>query len=909
MTWSKFIENGYGSFDLRLMIEGWPHEWATHPRITHASNSNGRLVFPGLQFKGLRISQRANLRDAWPDVRGMTAQIIPSSGVDEAVSGFTRDARPVALIQANGSTPGVLAAGTTWVTRPASLPMGAYHVGSECIFVQSGGTLIRGYWNTQAQDHVMLYADQFANPSPIYAWPPTMEGRRWYLYAYGPSDSGSGDGTVIARGIVSRPPALDRDGVSWTINLDSVTRLLEQKVAGGERAEYRIRGVYHSSQCARHFTVRTQANGTNEVPVIEVAGFYETQDGFAAAFNAAIADTMAAATGNALNVASIEFSYNDGVPSFFVVMDAPGLDHPVDIGSHDVLEGITNLLSPRDPVAYGGAVNHGSFRLGAGDADGNFSVPGIKHLPPWGYPLPTSRTMLGSLRAEQYASNLNLLDSPSLYPPNRVHLQNVDGLTVGMTLCARTGDTTAFIEITDVDTTDRWIEANVIGSVWPIYLSDESSLVPVRTYAKNGNWGSFMQGVIDAAPQANLGETPHITSADVNNSGWAALWSAFPFHDYWRFRNYAFFKPTSVREVLAAELKATGWLGSLDVDGRFNVVPMPQVSPQNTASATLEDGDILIPAEGMFGSWPHWQAQADGLVNIVNLRLGYSPLTDEFDPAFDFQIRDVRSIAEHKSGGRATADIGPKSVRSTQSVKRAILAAASGRPVSATHTAPSPSELADMVAPYLRTLSEDYAVVTVCVPFTKFNITIGSIVEVSSRWIPDGLGARGVVAKKAVVVGREWSLDLASGDMGKLTLWFPRDSGRTAGYCPSGRITAQSNTGGNTWLLTFNAANALNIAWSESSDGVVTKHFSSGDAVKIVQADTSTPIMLGGTVGTVNNGARTIVVTFTAGWTPSTLQWDLMFDDNAIVARQQAYCWVADTNGQLLDGSAARQLL
>jgi hypothetical protein len=241
-----------------------------------------------------------------------------------------------------------------------------------------------------------------------------------------------------------------------------------------------------------------------------------------------------------------------------------------------------------------------------------------------------------------------------------------------------------------------------------------------------------------------------------------------------------------------------------------------------------------------------------------------------------------------------------------------VLAAVAGSQGAAStkNLAPSATEIVDMVGRYLRTLAEDYAVVTVAVPFSKFNILIGEIVEVTSVWIPDGLGGRGVAGKKAVCVGRDWSLDPGQNEMGKLTLWFPRDAGRTAGYCPSGRITGQSNTGGNNWTLTFSIANTWNLAWSESSDGNITKHYDVGDIIKIVQSDSTSPTEKNGTVTAVSNTSHTISVALTSSWTPSSTTWDLTWAaDSTPTDRQLSYCWVADSDGELIDGAAARQFV
>lgn len=911
--WSDVIATGSGVVDYRLMVEGWPHEWVTNPRITHGDNRNERVVYPGLQYTGLKISERIVLRDAWPQVSNMTITLCPTDSNEDTLNSFTRDVNQSATLTATLSNSDV-----TWSTFPVDMPPGIYHAGTEAIFCDGDNNIVRGYWNTGAQIHATTIANT-NNTVPIYTWPPTMEGRRAYLYAYGTSDDVAGDGTVIWRGTVARPPKMAKDGVTWTIELMPITSVFDQNVGGNDQIEYRIRGVYHSSEAPMtyYFRVDSTSYPSTGGGIARVRGFYETNSDWVAAVNDSLATEVAAA---ASDLSELVYTIADGVP--FFRGQITDNDTYFSVTVKDVVDGDTTIGSPAylngEPGHNGDTIDPGgSYAIYGGDSSGKYFIWASTLMPPYEYPLPTSRAFLGpavlafSGTVGSGIAGLALLtanytdSSDTTWPSNRVYMSSVEGLEVGDRLLVKdTGDeehTPTILQIASIndDPAERYIELDMSHN-GSFYLSGDMVMVKITSYATSSNWAGFMQSVVDESPKANIGVTPWITASDVNVSAWAALWTIYPFHDYWRTRTYRFVKPAKVKDVLVPEFQATGWMARLGLDGRLDVSPMPLVSPQRTADATLTDDEILFPANGMCGEWPTWEAQKDGLVNIAFLRLGYSPYFDDFDARFDFLVRMTASISEHKSGDRAKQEIAPKSTPSMGGSLRQRLA-----------RLPSATDIAGMLSGYLQTQSKDYAIVTVSVPFTKFYVLCGDIVSVTSAVIPDGQGRRGVSGKKAICVGRDWQLDPATNQMGSLTLYFPRDGGRTAGYAPTGRVTSRVNTTGDVWVLTFDAANFYNLAWSEDSDGDIVKHFEVGDAIELLEVDVNAESRVVGVI-TDKPSATTIEVTLGGTWTPGGSTWNFRFatgeggpfDTNG--GRMFVYCWIADSDGSLLDGTAAR---
>lgn len=918
--WQDSIQTfGSGFVAYRLMVQGWPHEWVTDPRITH--NSGGtRITYPGLSYEGLRIEERMILREAWPECSGITARIVPADANEDTLNSFTRDPRVVATL----SIPLDFDV-NAWTTQP-ELPLDeVYHLGSEAVLTTEGESvdgdqvIARGYLDTEAQDHATVEGGK-ANPVSVYNWPPTMEGRRAYLYAYGPNDDPDSDGRVIWRGVVKRPPAMDSDGISWNIEIGPITDRFDQNLGASDEIEYRLRGIYHSASCPMVIGVTTDYNtATPTMPITRVWGFYETQDNFANAVSAALATSLLDATDNAALLEKIVCDYTrvPGRYSFYIrtIGYTSYDDWPLIVRVMDALDGSCWVGSPGDPQLNGEPIYSGEAFYSAGNANGEWFFEGLP-VAPYAYPLPAARTLV---RGPIYTGDDSwpvigrvlgtYKQDDDTWPDNRVYLQSVEGLEVGDVLTVKNGDSNRQMRIIAVepDSGDRYIEVELIGTGGNgLYISSDSKIVPLRVYGENSNWADFIEEIKTAATGANLGKTPWITDGDVDTTNWASYWLDLPFHDYWRHRSYRFAKQVRVRNAFAPELQMTGWMARIALDGRLDVAPMPFISAQRAASRTITDDDILLPSDEIVGMWPTWVAQGDGLVNIAKIRLGYDPVEDDFADSGDYTVRIPQSIAEHKSGDRASTTIEVRSESASPIKSFSAFGLGTFRFQPATVTA---EEVVDMIMPYLRATATDYATVTLAVPFTFFDVLVGDIVSVTSAYLPNGFGGRGITSKKAIVLGRTWNLDPGQDEMGMLTLWFARDSGRVSGYAPTGRIGSRSHLGSNLWSVSFSAGNGRNLGWSESDDGLVLGHFAADDAVQFVQVDTLTPTIVVGTLVSMVD-ADTCTVQLEESWTPGGDAWNMRFLYNKsegftlpLQERQAAYCWIADEYREYLDNN------
>lgn len=929
MSWSNnIVAHGKGSFALRLMIEGWPYEYVTTREITHATNAANRKVVPGLQYSGLKIQERAVLRDAWVECQGNTFKINPTTTAEETLDSFTRTPIPLGYLADNGGTPGLTPTSTVVVLdNGLTLAPGYYHIATECMFTGGSNVLTRAQWDTRAQKHSILYAGVRSQSVPIYAYPPTMQGRRCFLYAYGPGDNYAGDGVQIWIGIVSRPPRMSRDGISWEIAADSVMHALDQSVAAAPDIQYQGRGIYHSHSAPLSIVnIIHPGSGLATFPdwYVQTFGFVETQADFVNSVNASISTVYSGGdkpvyeerTNGAPTISNITTTNYAPIKAIYpVAMSALEGDLIAGESIESTFDGNVKLGSDMT-WSIGGAITR-YFGDGSGAFTMSGSVDGQES--PFKYPLPPVRGCvgvparkngprpLGFAFAQTYLFG-NVPDPNNFVSNDRIYLNKVEGLAIGNVLVVRNGDRMAPILITGVDTTNRFISVSIQSGDSAVYYDDKTQFIPLRVFRTDTNLAGFVTELLNQAVNANDGDTPYVTSGDIDNSALISVFGNAALDVYWQHRNYCFFKPTPIKTIMAEELKLLGYMTRLDTDGRISFVAMPVVSATTNPNYTLTDNDILYPAGRMAGQFPAWEAQSDGIVNIINVRLGYNMLTDDYDQSLDFSVRSVSSISEHKSNGKGQAEIAPVSQAACAPVVNLQLPSNIANLVNwltGGASLQSPAQVVNWTQNYLRVLSMDYATVTIAVSFKYFNALIGDIVDVTCAFIPNGLGGRGVTARRATVVGREWNLDPAQGQMGTLTLYFPRDI--SGGYTPSARITAQTGSGGS-WSLTC-ANNFYNTHWSAEGDGLPT-HFAVGDYISITQVDTTAPIQIHGHITAIPS-STTFTVSLLSTWTPAGSSWNLTYgqDLGTLTASQRQYVIIADSARTRNDGRYADRYL
>ncbi len=938
MSFAQKTESGSGTVRLRIMIEGWPEMFVTDPSITCTSIADSRTVVPGLLYEGLQIQDRIIPGEAKVTASGNT----PSPTLKLLVR------LPVAALGASvdhNDSDFTLKGGATLVNGSV------YHLGTEAVRVISWpDNVTRTVWDTQAQEHNLSYYDA-TKAVYIYDRPPTMEGRRIYLYEYGESDTVTGLGTLIWRGIVSRAPKLDRDCITWLIEALPITHVLRQSVAGDTTETHPV-GIYHHSTCCFGFYLETDDNDArtiyrypeNDIGTPDDYGL-DTEQTLIDAINTRLADAIVdEGMGSAItSITLVKDSTSPGKFSFAIVpADVIGIrlvggspllgwcdtynfgmyindpadpDNQIKIDKRDTLGGIgvaTNIIAGATyiaPLEYHEAGYQ--FKGNAYQYDGNGVAAPLGHAGM----IFNSGNPCDGFRPGGLFVQATVGGGTSQFPAWRLHVdKELDGTSMvhvegsldrlGNYRATDTGETGK--DIAGATAAFNWVLLEEKTEPFPTWdttketfsaeqqfewyahqrgfygiLLAGSTIVPIRRYA----WGSvttFVQALKDQSVNANDGDTPFITDADLTT--WALQGGVTSTSI--TSRQYAFTRPKSVETILAEECKLAAHLMRIESDGRIGIVQLPLVTDVETVDAahTITDADVITPA-GTFGEWPGVEPQRDGLITTIQIQEFYDAVADDWtDQPKVYQ--DPDAIATHKTRGKSPMAITPYS-RLSGVVDRSYGKLLSSR--------------------ILGFFARDYQVITIKVPWTKWAVLCGDAVSLTNRLVPDGLGSRGIVGRRGVVVERRWNLDPKLEDFGTLSIWIAGQP--TTGYAPGAIATALTDHGSNLFTLDVDETDDRNIQLSPNHDGLILGHFAVGYAVKLIEVDSVTPSIVTGTVTAVNASAGTIQVQFSGPVTFGAGDYALEFDDHAAcTSDQRKYAFSAGNDLALSTGGFARRL-
>jgi hypothetical protein len=947
---AKLLTTGSGRIGYRLVIEGWPDMFVTGPEITASTVADGRTIIPCLQYEGLRMADRIRPMDGKIEADGMTFRLAPpggtwsaSGGTDPLTASFARFPSPIATLLAS------LEEDTTSAEiRGAALQDGQhYWIGTETIVADpvEGTTydIERAVWDSIAQSHHTTVIDR-SRTVYIYDYPPTMEGRRAYLYRYVDGYQLTGAGTAIWRGIVSRPPRRSSsDGVTWLIDALPITHLLRQKLAGGI-GEARPVGIYHHAKAC--FAFRLSINtGTGFKPttigdIRKYCGF-DSKETLISGINALLEEERVA-IGADTYFDSITLSQQGSFWAIHFHRNSTAGTVSIGFEGGSYLLGYAMSAANARPFSViGGSTSGGPWlwnvpqqeALPELDAtyqlllswDPEYTTDGVfgrewggEPASPLGNAVATF-TVTSSLTGAQFED----LSQTTNFPPFRVYLDtelvDVDAVTINcpygsdlrwaitatgtasLTASGVTADV-FFIELEPrviahppslraqlFGGGDSGLSAELRGPTFGFFgVLDANAVIKRSRLPVYGSIADFAVSVTDNAVHANDGDVPFVTTHDLNLGQWVL--SDQIVSDTLLHRIYDFAKPITLEDVFAEDLKLAGHMPRLTEDGKIGIVPMAQVTDAAPIDAahTIDGSKMILPT-GNYGSWPQVEPQADGIATQLSIQEYYDAGLDDWVDK-PFVITDDDAVATHK--GRGKVDIEIKAYSRPESPSVADVGAAGVSAIT-----------------FLGFLSRDYIVVTIEVPFTCWPVLCGDVVQLTSRYVPDGTGGTGVTARNCIVVGREWNLDPSLPMMGKLTLWM--HSQGVLGYAPAASITSQANDSGNTWTLTCDPSDDFNEQISTNGDGKCLLHFHDADFIRIVEWDTDTPtIVTGVVVGTPDATAGTMVVSLDSTWTPGSSLWlvEAQEDDgSAATTAQRKYQYEADADQIKPDGRFAGQ--
>lgn len=283
---------------------------------------------------------------------------------------------------------------------------------------------------------------------------------------------------------------------------------------------------------------------------------------------------------------------------------------------------------------------------------------------------------------------------------------------------------------------------------------------------------------------------------------------------------------------------------------------------QRATSATLASADIIgLP------SWSRWQ---EGLANRLTLK----------SPDLTLDASQAQSRARYGPGRQIRVDLAGLDDQAS--------------PIG------DPLDFARSVVGRLELWSEPLAVVRLKLSGAWIEtFELGRELTASEWMLPDGAGSRGLVATRAVVIGRE--VDLASATLTVEALIFGH---RSYPYAPCGRVATQVTTS----IVTL--ATAFVGGTSTYSGGNDAKTFHVGDKCDLVSREATPVIDAGVTIIAIDTTLRKITFAspMSAGIQARIAAGavvDLRFAtySTPVVASQEAWMFVGDDTTRVIDGT------
>jgi hypothetical protein len=342
-------------------------------------------------------------------------------------------------------------------------------------------------------------------------------------------------------------------------------------------------------------------------------------------------------------------------------------------------------------------------------------------------------------------------------------------------------------------------------------------------------------------------------------------------------REYLIDADSSVLEFVANELSLQGFC-LVPWRGKLAIARLAEFAATETRAGAITTASL--DAESPV---PGYSRGEDGICNTFVLEVPESKLTLNFV--------DQTSRAKY----------GPSSA----SIKVTLPGGLFPRSVDGAQLAAS---LGAMAMTTLGPLRYPYRHVAVGATLLHYDLQIGDLVSVSLYNIPNGSGTRGLPGPLGVsvaqVVARSPTL-FREGTEGLVHFTLRLSPANLTGWAPGALIVSASALTGEVTLdtSTFGVAGC---AQGGTDGGAAT--FSVGDAVRLVELGTASPTS--STQHTVTAVAGDVVTVSPApGGVFASGAYDLaalVFDDwDEVVTAQAAWCFLADTNLQLVDGAVS----
>lgn len=792
MTWSRLLATGSGKPEFRLVIEGVQTQFVTDSAMEQ-DLADFRTRRVGLKEESIELHSGSGIITGKLETRGFTARIADVNG--EATAAFSTDATLSTFATTDVSS----SATTLDVVSTAGWPTnGELHIGTECIsYVGTTATqfqsLSRGFWQTIPQAHFSALTTEASRRTEVTNAPVTLEGRRVYLYAYGEGDDPQGNGTQVFIGVVARDARLEGPA-EWALTIDGISRLLDVDLSGPDTGAISPRGIYYPWSSPLYVRIR-QRTGANETDAFDGArntavtftGFYETQDAFAAALQAAIASAISG-WNNTVSIVSL------GDDGWYPVIRSGATARWLYITFSSVVDwqfasddqnGFTLDGSSVDPVASFSA--NTSYRM-IPRFDRAYGTTGAGGTRIVDYYV-TSR---GSVPRGTISDGAFLTTSdPSVaatFPENRLYLQDTDNIatataifasgTSGTGSPAPLGGFSATLDTSGASAANSYVRlGNGIGMAVPFAGAGSVTFSFSRLLTAGVAGGNGLADVItwlinNSASVCNLGGTPLLTSFDINLGYVSQITSAHRGKTTATARYWWAPKKAKFLDWLAEECKLIGVFPALDASGKIQFVPVQLRAPTESAPGGTVAGSENIVSAG----WPGWERNAMGSLNAVAVKTGYDVMQDKH-AGVTYNVRDVTAYSRSKLP--RVLDIAPKSSENYPSSYNPL------------------GDIVELSSAVLGIFGRPYRVVTINVPWTRYSLIPGDLVEMTVAQLPNTEGERGVVQQQGIVLSKSFRGSDAHGTLEVLV-----HNQNIAGYAPFSRITAASGSG-TSWTLTL----------------------------------------------------------------------------------------------------------
>jgi len=838
-----------GPLEFSLWIEGCQYIFVTNEDMA-GSNGDGRTKIPGLVRNGLGFSEKVYLATAELEVNIREVTIEEVGGAWRGLATEVFSTRPT---RATGLDATLTVAGVTATVADSSqLPDGYYHVGTETVQVTARptgttATVTRARWDTVAQEHPVAFGPS-ASTSAFYDRPVGMAYRRCVLMAHTDTEL-TGTGTVVWRGILSREAALSgEDALSWSLAVDSRVKALDAPLAGGTDKPLELRGIYYPasepfSMLVARYTGATMESGVagGEYIYVPVFGFYETTTEWCAAVYDALTTHATISTWGV--TWDVREDAGDGRWGIFVTTSTKYIT----VNGSSRVDGRTQLRLQNAATEI--RDRHDIFNVSAGTT---YAVP-------WtdadlGVPIDQQRRVPRSNNAPDFRGLGYLEDEAdrATYPNERLYVTSLQSLVAGdRVLCVPMVDSAGApfaddaerppqsLLIDSVDSaTQSFVGFSDHARYWPWVLASGDLQPDLRAAVDmlsdslgRGDLGDLKDAMVARGPTlANRGQAPLVTADDfgdfdetVNEQTAGRPWL--------NLRTYVYQKPVKAIDVLSEDAKLLGAFLCLDADARIRLRTLA-IDTAAIAVGPEVDADAIL-ADETLGSVT---GDADGIYTVVELETGYSPSEDKH-LGERVVYRDLEAISRVHAERPLTIKpfsraLGDEPVWDDLFSQATAIMLLFGRYPNRTFSIPVGLSCFDI-------LCGDW--ITITHPPLPYDGARG-------EWTSGG----GLASTPCQVVGREWDL---SSNSGTLDLLASDATDDVAGYAPSARVTGAAGAT-TAWTLT--------CTQTHYSQGDDLSYFASGQAIKIVEWDATSPTIREGTVNGTPT-ATTIDVTI-ASW-------------------------------------------